>query len=80
MKYRELRARVAAFLERSRELFGRSRGVRRQAAAHAQETAVALADDERKRALQRATAALRAVQTESAASAADINAGGEPTQ
>jgi hypothetical protein len=80
-KYRERRARVAAFLERSRELLGRSRGVRRQAAAHAQETAVTLADDERKRALQRATAALKAVQTESAAaSAVDVNAGGEPTQ
>lgn len=70
-KYRERRARIAAFLERSRGLIGRSRAVRRHAVAadaRTKETAVTLADDERKRALQRATAALKAVQVESAPS------------
>jgi hypothetical protein len=59
-KYTERHARIAAFLERSRESIRRSGGVRRLAAAPASETAVTLADDDRKRALQRATAALKA--------------------
>jgi hypothetical protein len=69
-KHRERRARIAAVVERSRELTGRPQAVRRQssAAAARKHTAVALADDERKRALQRATAALKAVQAVSAAS------------
>lgn len=80
-KYGERRARIAAFLERSRGLIGRSRAARRHAVAadaRTKETAVTLADDERKRALQRATAALKAVQAESASSsAAEGPAGGE---
>jgi hypothetical protein len=80
-KYRERRARIAAFLERSRGLIGRSKAVRRHAVAadaRTKETAVTLADDERKRALQRATAALKAVQVESAPSSSPtVNAGGE---
>jgi hypothetical protein len=82
-KYRERHARIAAFLERSRELIGRSGAVRRHAvtaAARATATAIALADDERKRALQRATAALKAIQAESAASSAvDVDAGRAPS-
>jgi hypothetical protein len=80
-KYKERDARVAAFLERSRELIKRSarpRGPGAAAAARTTETAVTLADDERKRALERATAALKAART-AAAAPADINTSPEST-